>query len=308
MLHRNLGLKAASLVLAIFLWFWVTLGEETPLVRRSVDVDIRAEGVGPKLVAELAVPQVTVTVRGLEHDVGGLEGQVIASVTCRGLGVGTHYLPIRVRVPQAVALVSIRPATVPVMLDSMVSERRKVEVKLVGEPLGSFAVKGAEALPPEVVVSGPRNRVERAVRVVATAELSRMIPGVPATTAARALDETGRVVEGVSLDPARVKVKAIAERVVVAKTVPVVLRTAGSLPAGWQLVSVAVEPPMVTLLVSADRADSIASIGTEELRLGSVRGSITRALGLVEPAGASLVDGGKVRVALRVERASPEPR
>jgi YbbR domain-containing protein len=308
MFHRNLELKLASLVLAVFLWFWVTLDEENPITRKSVDADIAAQGVGPGLVIELGAQKVRVTLRGLEQDVADLKGDVTASVSCRGLGVGKHYLPVKVRVPQDVALVSVRPATVAAALESIVSERVPVEVKVVGEPLAGFPVKRVEPSPSEVVVSGPRSRVERTDHVVVTADLSRMVPGVAAAVAARALDVSGAAIDGLSLSPARVKVTAMTERVVVAKTLPVVLRTRGSLPAGFRLASVEVEPPMVTLLLPADGAGAIAGIETEELDLSAVRGSITRAVGLVPPPGATLVDEGKVRVALRVERAPSQPQ
>lgn len=308
MLHRNIELKLASLFLAVFLWFWVTLDEENPITRKSVDADIVAQGVGPGLVIELGAQKVRVTLRGLEQDVADLKGDVTASASCRGLGVGRHYLPVKVRVPPDVVLVSIRPTTVPVVIEDILWDVLPVEVKLAGEPLGGFAVKSVEPSPSEVVVSGPRSRVERAARVVVTADLSRMVPGVAAAVAARALDGSGAPIDGVSLSPARVKVTAMTERVIVAKTLPVVLRTRGSLPTGFRLVSVAVEPPMVTLLLPADGADAITGIETEELSLSAVRGSITRAVGLVAPPGATLVDEGQVRVALRVERVPSQPQ
>jgi len=246
-----------------------------------------------------------VTLRGLEQDMADLRSNVRASVSCRELGAGRRNLSVRVQAPEDIAIVSVRPASVPVVLETIVSESKPVEVKLVGEPIGGFEVNRADCSPQQVQVSGARSRVDRTAHVVATADLARMVPGVAVSVAAHALDGSGAPVDGVSLTPARVSVTAVTERVVVARTLPVVPRTRGSLPSGLRLASVQVDPPMVTLVLPAARADAVTAIETEELDLSAVRGNTSRTVKLVAPAGASLVDDAQVRVTLRVEPIPP---
>ncbi len=308
MLHRNLTLKAASLLLAVFLWFWVMLNEENPLTQRTIEVAIAPQGIRAGLAYEFTAQAVKVTLRGLERDMVDLKGQVNAAIACNGLGPGTYRLGVKVIAPEGVALVAVRPQTVSLLLEGIVSESKPVEVKLVGEPIGGFDVKSADYSPKQVQVSGARSRVDRTAQVVVTADLARMVPGVPVPTEAHALDGSGTPVEGVTLAPARVNVTAVTERVVVTKTLPVIPRTHGVLPREVRLVSVQVDPPMVTLVLPAARGEAVSYIESEELNLTNVRRTVTRNIKLVVPAGASLVDSEQVNVTLQVEPAPVEPR
>ena len=51
MLHRNLPLKAASILLAIFLWFWVMLNEENPITQKTVELRVTPQGAQTGLAA-----------------------------------------------------------------------------------------------------------------------------------------------------------------------------------------------------------------------------------------------------------------
>ena len=134
-----------------------------------------------------------------------------------------------------------------------------------------------------------------------------MVPGVPVPVPANAVDVSGVPVDGVDLIPARVNVTAITERVIVAKTLPVVPCTHGALPSGLRLVSIQIDPPMVTLVLPATRAAEVMYVNTEDLNLNSVRGNVSRRVNLMVPVGASLADDGTARVTMKVEPIPPEP-
>jgi YbbR domain-containing protein len=307
MLHRNLPLKAASLLLAIFLWFWVMLNEENPITHATVEVEVQVRGVPAGLALDLKTRNVKVSLRGLEQDMTDLKSGVRASVSCKGLDAGTHRLPVNVQAPQDVAAVAVKPPAVLAVLEEVVSQSKTVEVELVGEPAGGFEIKSAECSPKQIQVSGARSRVERAAHIVAAADMARMAPGVPMLVRVSALDESGQAVDGVGLTPARVSVTAVSESVAVTKTLPIVPRTRGSLPSGLRLVSIEVEPAVATLLLPASHFASVTYVDTEQLDLGTVRRSTSRVVGLAVPAGASLVDDTPVRVVLEVESGPPRP-
>jgi YbbR domain-containing protein len=305
MLHRNLPLKAASLLLAIFLWFWVMLNEENPITHATVEVEVQARGVPAGLALDLKTRNVKVSLRGLEQDMTDLKSGVRASVSCKGLGAGTHRLPVNVQAPQDVAAVAVRPPAVLAVLEEVVSQSKPVEVQLVGEPVGGSEIKSAECSPKQIQVSGARSRVERAAHIVAAADMARMAPGVPMLVRVSALDESGQPVDGIGLTPVRVSVTAVSESVIVAKTLPIVPRTKGALPGGLRLVSIGVDPPVATLLLPASRATSVTYVDTDQLDLTTMRRSTSRVVGLAVPAGASLVDDTPIRVALEVEPVPP---
>jgi YbbR domain-containing protein len=309
MLHRNLPVKAASLLLAIFLWFWVMLNQENPITQATVEVEVHPRGVAAGLALDLRTRRVKVSLRGLEQDMADLKSSVRASVSCQGLGAGSYRLPVHVAVPRDVALVAIRPPTVVAVLEEVVSQSKPVEVKLVGEPAPAGAeIKSAECSPKQVQVSGARSQVERAARIVAAADVARLLPGVPMLVRAAALDGAGQPVDGVALRPERVSVTAVSGSVVVAKILPIIPRTRGALPAGLRLVSVEVDPAVATLLLPASRATSVTHVDTDQLDLSGVRRSARRALGLSLPPGASQLDATQVTVAIAVESVPRPPQ
>ena len=117
MVHRNLPLKAASLVLAVFLWFWVMLNEENPITNKMVELRLTVHGVAAGLAARPQARRVRASLRGLEQDMDDLQNRALASVSCRGLGEGRHRLAVRVQPPADVSVIAVRPASVVVVME-----------------------------------------------------------------------------------------------------------------------------------------------------------------------------------------------
>jgi len=309
MLHRNLPLKAASLILGIFLWFWVMLNEENPIIERTVQTSLKAEGIQSGIALQRDLPGVDVRLRGLKRDMSEVEKGTEAHISCRGLDVGNYRLGVQVQVPDNVTVVSVHPAEVPVVLERIVSESRPLEVRLVGEPPAGYELKSSDHSPKLIRISGARSRVDRVARIVLTVDIGGLVPGIPVSLVARSVDSSGSPVEGVSLAPPRVNVTVNMEPVVATRTLPIVVRTRGSLPQDFTLRSVEVDPAMATVLLPASRAEEITHVDTEFISLGNVRGSFTRHVRLVVPDGVNLVGDPEVRVTVQVQETaqSTEP-
>src|SRR4030042_3667077 len=116
MLYRNLPLKAAAVLLAIFLWFWVMLNEENPILEAPIHTPVVAKDLQPGLALERELSDADVRLRGLRRDMAGVQDAVEAVVSCRGLGAGSSRLGVQVRAPEAVTGVSVHPADIPVAL------------------------------------------------------------------------------------------------------------------------------------------------------------------------------------------------
>jgi len=134
MLHRNLPLKAASLLLAIFLWFWVMLNEKNPLTEHIVQVVVTATDVPKGLAAQQTPSRVEIKVRGLQQDMADIDSAIKASVSCRGLGVGTYDLEVDVQAPREVTVLSIRPAVVSITLEETRAVSFPPDLDRAGEP------------------------------------------------------------------------------------------------------------------------------------------------------------------------------
>jgi len=300
MLHRNLPLKAASVLLAIFLWFWVMLNEENPILEVTVRGAVAAKDVPAGLALQQELTDVDVRVRGLRGDMTDIEGAVEAFVSCRGLDAGSYRLGVQVRAPDEVTVVSVHPADVSVVLEEIVSTNRPVELRRTGDPPAGYELVDTRYSPKTVRVSGAQSQVDRAARVLVTVDLARVVPGVPISLSPRAVDSSGEEVGNVSISPARVTVMAEMQPVVVSRTLPVVVRTRGVVPAGLELVSVQVDPAMVTVVLPASHVEDVTHVDTEDISLSGVQGSFTRTLRLIVPEEANLMGDPEVRVTVKV--------
>ncbi|UCC68253.1 MAG: hypothetical protein JSV79_14290 [Armatimonadota bacterium] len=305
MLTRNLPLKLAALGLAVFLWFWVLLKEQQLIPENTVRAAIVAEGVKGGLALAGPLPEAEVRVRGLKQDLSQAGRDVEAYVACRALGPGRHRRTVRVRKPPNVTVVSVRPAEIAVELEEIVSEGRRVDLRLVGEPPAGYQLMGVEASPEVVQVSGAGSAVERVTRALVTMDLGRAMPEVPISLPAEAQDSSGKAAPEVEVEPSRVNVLAKLKLIVSSRTVPVVVQTEGALPASVKLVSVQVEPAMVTIVGPASRVHEVERVSTEELGLTGVTESFTRKLSLVVPHEVNLLSDRSVEVRVRVEKAQP---
>jgi len=305
MLHRNLPLKAAALLLAIFLWFWVLLNEHNPIVEVPVEVAVTAEDVKAGLALRQSLPSVEVRLRGLKQDTDDIGGEVEAFISCRGMGPERRSLRVQVRAPGNVTVTSIRPPEVLILLEEVIGETRPVELRLVGEVPPGYELLDAEVSPEVVRVSGPRSQVERAGRVVATMDLVQAVHQVPVSRPIYAVDSSGTVVGSVNLSPTRANVTITMNSLVASRTVPVVISTHGAPLAGLRIVSIQVEPAMVTLFGPANRIQEVAQLQTEELVLSDASSSFTRSLLLRVPEGLNLLGDSSVTVTVAIEAGAP---
>ena len=305
MLIRNLPLKIAALALAVFLWFWVLLKEQNLISEQAVKATIVSEGVRAGLALSGQLPEAQVRLRGLRQDVNEAAGGVEVYVSCAGLGAGRHQRAVEVRVPADVSVVAVRPAEVTVVLEEVISEARQVEVRLVGEPPAGYKFVGVEASPKAVEVSGAQSSVERATHAVVTMDLGRAMPEAPLSLPVQVGNSSGEAVQGVAVTPARVNVLATLELVVSSRTVPVVVQTGGYLPEELRLVSVQVEPAMVTIVGPANRVNEVEQIETQELALTGITSSFSRTLSLAVPQGVNLYSEPSVQVTVKVEKVQP---
>jgi YbbR domain-containing protein len=183
---------------------------------------------------------------------------------------------------------------------------RPIELNLVGKPPSGYELIGVEASPKVARISGPRSRVDQTARLLVTVDLREAVPEVPVTVAVSAANSAGERVEGVSLVPPRATVVVKMRPAMSPRTLPVALRTEGALAADLRIVSVQVDPPLVTVLGSPDRVGAVDRVETERLALHQVQGSSTEELKLLAPEGLELLSGASVSVRLDVERARPQ--
>lgn len=159
---ENLALKALSLVLAVLVWFAIAgetaseMGLRVPLELQNMPRDLELTGD--------AVDAVEVRVRASAGIIHGLNpGDVAAQIDLAGSAEGeriVHLTPDSIRVPFGVKVVKVAPAMLILNFDRTLQKAVPVRPRLVGRPADGYEVAEIVSEPPEVLVAGPKSRVD----------------------------------------------------------------------------------------------------------------------------------------------------
>ena len=157
----DIALRLASLGLAVSLWFAVASEKNA---QAPVDAPIEFRNVPERLEVVGEVPRtLEVWLRGAPGLVKRLQpGEVYVQVDLRGVGSGprTAYVAAAdVRVPYALQVAAIRPASFSFVLEPSLQRTLPVKARLEGRPADGFRVIGVRCEPETVVVTGPKSRV-----------------------------------------------------------------------------------------------------------------------------------------------------
>lgn len=158
---ENLGIKIASLIFAIILWFFVMsrgkteVSFEAPLEFRNIPQNLELVGEPNK--------SVDVWVQGQESSLRGLKGdEVKAIIDLSGAkeGESNYYIsPEEIKVPFNLKVVRISPSSLKIHLDRVITKTVEVKPTIIGKPAPGFRLKKVEINPTYVRVEGARKEV-----------------------------------------------------------------------------------------------------------------------------------------------------
>jgi diadenylate cyclase len=249
----QLGLLFVSLLLALIAWTFVI--ERTNPARRELfeGISLRVEDIPPGLTLTEPPPtDVSALIQTTDSVLPNLRPssfQAIASLD--ELPSGLHSVPIQVNagVPR-VRVLTVEPATLDVDLEPIITQTMKVNVTIPDQDNLSPAyqiVSPPLASPDQVQVIGAAPLVEQVSQVQAELALGNANTSIKRLVPVQALDEAGRPITGVNLQPAQVEVSLPIQRQTNARNVGVRPVTSGLPPEGYRLSSLSVSPTNITL-------------------------------------------------------------
>lgn len=163
LLLENIALKAAAVVLAIILWFFVVSRGQTEM---SLTVPVEYSGIPAGLeIASREVKSANIVVRtheSLSRNIRQEMVRVFVDVSKAKKGEGVF--PIRnddVKLPYGASVVKIEPATVKVVFEETVSKTVAIVPDITGSPESGYYVKSVEVRPKEMVVQGAKSAVRK---------------------------------------------------------------------------------------------------------------------------------------------------
>ncbi|HZP26198.1 MAG TPA: CdaR family protein [Dehalococcoidia bacterium] len=304
----NAGIAALSLGLAFVLWIFVTETDAGPTrsgTLPGVEVPVQAVNVPRGLAIGDELPSVKVRVE-VSQDVWNelTADDFEASVVLSNLSEGTHKVPIKVDAKTSrggLRVLESSPSELDVLLVPLFSKTVPVSVQLNGAPPRGYSVGAVTTDPTSVLVSGRQGLVDLVNSVVVPIDLSRETSDINARFAVEARDEKGLLVRGVSIDRSEVNVSVAVDKQEFSLSLPVSPSVAGSPAPGYNVVSVTVSPPAVTVLGRDDLLNALSFIRTGPVDISGLADTVAKMVPLEVPSGASVAGSGQVLVRVEIK-------
>lgn len=259
----NIGALALSLVLAIAVWV-VAVQDENPVITEDLETPVPVTLIGPDAGLSIVgqpVRQVVLEVRAPRRlwDERLRAQDFVVEADLSDLGPGRHTVPLTASYPsEDVEIADIKPDSVVVNLEAIVTRRVDVQAELLGEPAFGYEWRTTYITPTEISVTGPATIVDQ----VRSAVVEVALPGVRSTVErlqpVALRDQQGNTVTGISdVEPRSVQVLVeIAQRAGY-RDYSVRVPTTGTVALGYQITGIEVQPSLVTLRGSPDAFDQL---------------------------------------------------
>lgn len=304
----NLGLAAFSVVLGFALWIFVT-DTESPTRSGVLPFDLEVEAVNRPGDLALATSLVKVRVRvEVADDVWNTlsPADFKATADLDGLQAGTYDLPVQVEPLTGrgdLRVTGVIPEKVEVDLRSLFSKSVPVSVKLEGEPAPGYEAGVPKTDVETVLVTGTQDKVSQVSQAVATLNMTGRTEDVAQAVRLEARDVLDALVDSVFMDPSvvNVSVKVTQEEF----SAPLAIRptVTGSPAAGYDVVSVSVDPVVATALGPPSFIAEAAAIRTQPVDISGATDDVVLTVSLDLPPDVSVSGGTSVTVTVKIEPA-----
>lgn len=298
-------MKVISIVLAVFLWIYVTneLNPTKEQVLRQVPIEARG------LVQALAIREmphdVNLRVQGNQNVVVDLTGKSVEVwVDLSKVREGENKLPVQVKLPTGVRLVEVRPAEVAVQIDRLAEKHAHVKVAVVSQPVGGYRYLTPVAKPSQVIVKGPAKVLAGIDVVQVKVDLTDRSSNVLETIPLQAVNEQGMIIDkpGLHIVPGQAEVFVPVVEDLPQKIVPVKVPVAGAPAAGWVVTAVIPLTETVTVTGMQEVLAGIGEVRTDEVDVTGVKEDLVKTVRLVLPAGVTSPVTPEVRVLVKIGR------
>ncbi|MDO5028814.1 MAG: CdaR family protein [Bacillota bacterium] len=291
-----------SLVMAIFLWSWV-IGVENPEIEipyRGIDVAYEGETYLNKeglSIISPKNPKVNISIRGNKSDLNNIDSHNLkASLDLQGLKAGENKVPVEYSLQGQtgnIRIVNVEPSTILVKLDEIISENKKIDIEILGDLPDSYTVGEVRALNSFVRVTGPSSDLAQIARVVSYADVSSKTESFMVKSKLVFLDKNDLELNNIKASATSVEVEVPIYKI---KSVPIRLKTYGSLKPNERLENIKPLPENIVIRGSSANVDKIKEIESESINISKLVEDNNFKVKLKLPEGISLHENIDIKV------------
>ena len=175
-LGKNLPLKVLSIILAIFLWFFISRGQGGEKMEISLGVPLELHNLPPEMeVIRGPVERVDVRMSGPRRVVSRVSQLgIYIPLDLMGAAEGETTFELftsDIKVPERITVTRVSPSSVNVLLERTVKKKEGIVVPVEGTPMKGFRALEPEVTPNVMEIKGPRSRMA-GLKTLKTASIS----------------------------------------------------------------------------------------------------------------------------------------
>jgi YbbR domain-containing protein len=301
--RTRIVLQIFSIVFAVSLWLFVTWDSTAPSAR-NISVPLKYPDLqdGYSIVNEVSV--IDVTLEGRIEQLALMDrNEIIASVAVRDLRPGKYRLPVQLEIPDGVRLSGYAPRVVDVELFRIIERTLRPSLSVIGPTPENLSLGNVTIIPAEVAARGPEALIFSIRRAEVRESAENLIAGINNDLDVKLIGDEGDI-EGVLVEPGKVRVAAKLEEAVDSKRVPVKVSVLGTPGEGFDIGIVSLSPDMVTLRGRRSSLENVNEIVLNAIDVTGHSEAVNVDVPLDPPAaGITVVSADKVNVRVELDSA-----
>ena len=304
MIRNKNVLRLLSVVIALFLWFYVVAVENPYSERKITKIPIQfvnhEELESRGLAIDYSdVQTMDVVISGSRSDVMKVRAdEITATVDLTGYEKGKNYANITIKVPSKVELVDQRIQVIPITVEKLQTAKKKVNIQFTGTASKEKEAKLFTQDIEQVKVSGAQSQVAKVSKVFADLDVSKLTDNSKKySLKIYAADAKGKEITGVELSHTKVGVQAGLYSI---KSVPLSLDLKGE-PAAEYRVSALDAPKTVKIAGFADELEKIDKLVSNPIYLSDLTESKKIPIEITLPEGVELAEQDAVVLDVKIK-------
>lgn len=304
-----------ALVLAIVVWGYVIATQYPEKTNRFDSVEVKITGLPTDLIArQYSAETVTVWISGAKDKVdlvqfSAIQPQIDLTVCTKP---GTCDVPVKLKqVPDNVSSYTIKPETIQVTMEEVVSKDLEVQIDKIGTVRLGYSQDDIKLNPDIVSVRGPKSLVDQIDKAQVRVNLDDRDSSLQGALPVILLDARGQPLtdldkKDLKVTPTQVNVTVPITFKLNAKTVPIRVVTTGQPAPGYIAgSSITVDPSIVTLNGDPNDLKPVEYVETQPIDLSGVTSNISTTVQLrIPPNIAPSIKSVQVQIGITIAQAS----
>ena len=276
-----------SVIIAIFLWYYVQTEENPTVVQKFENVPVQIlneESLESRGLTTIGTEEqtVTISIEGKRAEIKNLSASdFVVTADVYGYGVGENNIPIKVDGPASAVVTDIKPNRITIQIDELISVAHEIEAVPATSLRDDRELYVNGMQPAEVMVTGARSVVTQIAKVEARIDsdsLSEKMKSVHGTLVA--LDASGAEITDISFSSETVEVDA---QILRSKEVPLDVNVTGEVSSKYTVSEIKV-PETIKIIGTKDALEDIEKVKAADIDISDITATtkITLALNLPE--------------------------